>query len=101
MDRGFVLSDHADWPGLIETISATGAERVWVTHGFAAIVARWLQEQGVHAAALDTQFGEEGADDAAADAAAEATEGPVGGETAPVPTPTRPARRGRGAAGPS
>ena len=34
LDRGFPLSDHVDWPGLLEAIEATGAERVWVTHGY-------------------------------------------------------------------
>lgn len=28
-----VISDHADWPELLDTIEATGAEDVWVTHG--------------------------------------------------------------------
>jgi putative mRNA 3-end processing factor len=65
VDRGFVVSDHADWPGLLATIAATGAQRVWVTHGYAAILARWLQEQGLEARPLDTQFGDDAADDAA------------------------------------
>jgi putative mRNA 3-end processing factor len=59
VDRGFVLSDHADWPGLQAAIAATGATRVWVTHGYTAVMARWLQEQGLEALALDTHFGEE------------------------------------------
>ena len=33
VERGFVLSDHADWPGLNAAIRATRAERVYVTHG--------------------------------------------------------------------
>lgn len=56
VDRGFVLSDHTDWDGLMSTIKATGAERVWVTHGYAAAVARYLQEQGLHAEAIQTHF---------------------------------------------
>src|SRR5215467_10562795 len=56
IDRGFVLSDHADWPGLLGAIRATGAERVWVTHGYTAVLARWLQEKGLKARALQTQF---------------------------------------------
>lgn len=61
VDRGFVLSDHVDWPSLQETIGATGAERVWVTHGYTAVVARWLQEQGLDAYAVPTRFeGEDG-----------------------------------------
>jgi putative mRNA 3-end processing factor len=60
MDRGFVLSDHADWPGLLEAIAATGAESVGVTHGYAGTVARYLAERGLNAWVLPTQFeGEE------------------------------------------
>jgi putative mRNA 3-end processing factor len=46
LDRGFVLSDHADWPGLLRAIRETGAHRVWVTHGFSETLARWLNENG-------------------------------------------------------
>jgi len=56
VDRGFVLSDHVDWPGLLHTIKASGAETVWVTHGYAATVARWLQEQGQNARAIESRF---------------------------------------------
>jgi putative mRNA 3-end processing factor len=49
LDRGFVLSDHADWPGLLTAIAQTGAETVWVTHGYRAPLARWLEEHGRHA----------------------------------------------------
>ncbi len=42
VDRGFVLRDHADWPGLQRAIAATGAERVIVTHGYEAVMVRWL-----------------------------------------------------------
>jgi len=65
VDRGFALSDHADWPGLLAAIAATGAERVWVTHGYSAVLARWLQEQGLDAATLATDF--EGEPDTGAD----------------------------------
>lgn len=62
VDRGFALSDHADWPGLLAAIAATGAERVWVTHGYSAVLARWLAEQGLEASAVATRFeGEQGA----------------------------------------
>ncbi len=47
VDRGFVLSDHADWPGLLQTIAETQAEHVVVTHGSAEILARYLQENGL------------------------------------------------------
>jgi putative mRNA 3-end processing factor len=56
VERGFTLSDHADWPGLLEAIAATGASRVWVTHGFTAPVVRWLQEKGLEARAIATRF---------------------------------------------
>ena len=57
VDRGFVLSDHADWPELNSAIAATNAETVYVTHGFAPEVVRWLNENiGVNAVALKTQF---------------------------------------------
>jgi putative mRNA 3-end processing factor len=52
LDRGFVLSDHADWMGLLDTISASSAERVLVTHGFAEELVRFLREKGLAAEAL-------------------------------------------------
>jgi putative mRNA 3-end processing factor len=58
-DRGFVLSDHVDWPSLLEVVAATGAERVLVTHGYVAPVVRWLREHGVDAYGLDTRYGDE------------------------------------------
>ena len=56
VDRGFVLSDHADWPGLLSAIESSQAERILVTHGYARTLANWLGENGVHAQALDTRF---------------------------------------------
>ena len=56
VDRGFALSDHVDWPGLMAAIEATGAERVRVTHGYAGVVVRWLAERGIDAAAVPTRF---------------------------------------------
>ena len=56
MDRGFVLSDHADWDGLIATIRATGAENIWVTHGYTAEMVRWLTENGLNARAIATRY---------------------------------------------
>jgi putative mRNA 3-end processing factor len=44
-DRGFVLSDHADWPGLLDSIAATGASRVLATHGHAEALARHLSRR--------------------------------------------------------
>ena len=59
VDRGFVLSDHADWPGLQRAIAATGCERVIVTHGYEAVMVRWLREQGLQADAFRTEYGDE------------------------------------------
>jgi putative mRNA 3-end processing factor len=55
-DRGFVLSDHADWPALLRTIEETGARRILVTHGYADELARFLAEKGYDAAALPTPY---------------------------------------------
>ena len=60
LDHGFVLSDHADWKGLITAIHATGAEKVYLTHGSTAIFGKFLQEEkGIDAVELETLFGEE------------------------------------------
>ncbi len=59
VDRGFVMSDHADWPGLQDAIRATQAERVFVTHGSVAVMVRWLREQGLQAESFQTSFGED------------------------------------------
>ncbi len=56
VDRGFVLSDHADWKGLNTAIKATGAERVYVTHGYTSVFAKWLGENGIEALEGKTHF---------------------------------------------
>ena len=58
-DRGFAMSDHADWPGLQQAIEATGAGRVIVTHGSVAVMVRYLTERGLQAQAFETEFGQE------------------------------------------
>jgi putative mRNA 3-end processing factor len=58
-DRGFVLSDHADWPGLLGAIAATGAQRVIVTHGSSSAMVRYLGEQGLQAQAFETEYGDD------------------------------------------
>ncbi|MEO6186768.1 MAG: ligase-associated DNA damage response exonuclease [Steroidobacteraceae bacterium] len=58
-DRGFVLSDHADWPSLLRTFRDTGARRILLTHGHTDTMVRYLREQGVDAAALRTEYGAE------------------------------------------
>jgi putative mRNA 3-end processing factor len=61
-DRGFVVSDHADWPGLLGAIEATGASTVLATHGSTAILTRYLRERGLDARALSTPWEGERAD---------------------------------------
>jgi putative mRNA 3-end processing factor len=60
MDRGFILSDHADWPGLQRAIAATEAGRVIVTHGYEAPLVRWLCQQGLRAGSFDISPGGDG-----------------------------------------
>ena len=55
-DRGFVLSDHADWPALLQTIAETGAPRVLATHGHAEPLARYLREQGLDVGVMRTAW---------------------------------------------
>jgi putative mRNA 3-end processing factor len=59
VDQGFVMSDHADWPGLMSAIGATGAQQVRVTHGSVPVLVRWLCEQGLDAQAFQTEYGHE------------------------------------------
>lgn len=56
VDRGFVLSDHADWPGLMQAIAASAASRVIVTHGQVDVLVRWLQQQGLQAGSFQTEY---------------------------------------------
>ncbi|WP_374668601.1 ligase-associated DNA damage response exonuclease [Ramlibacter sp.] len=65
-DRGFVVSDHADWPGLHAAIDATGASRVIVTHGSVPVMVRVLQERGLQAGAFQTEYGDDALDAPAA-----------------------------------
>ena len=55
-DRGFVISDHADWNGLNTAIRETGAENIYVTHGYTEIFTHWLNEQGFRAKVIPTEF---------------------------------------------
>lgn len=77
-DRGFVLSDHADWPALLDTIRETGAARVLASHGYAEPLAHYLSEHGVASGTIRTAWeGEAGsqADDAEVAAGTEAGQG--------------------------
>jgi len=59
VDAGFSVSDHADWDGLICAVKASKAEKVYVTHGSQAIFSKYLNEIGIEAAELKTEYGEE------------------------------------------
>lgn len=64
-DRGFILSDHCDWQQLNTAIEATGAEKVYVTHGYQSAFARWLREsRNLQAFEVDTLYEAEGGEDA-------------------------------------
>ncbi len=56
VDRGFILSDHVDWPGVNTAIRETGAQKIITTHGYTSIFTKWLLEQGYQASAESTQF---------------------------------------------
>lgn len=55
-DRGFIMSDHADWDGLNDAIAQTGAERVFVTHGYTSVFSKWLTSRGYDAQIVQTEF---------------------------------------------
>jgi putative mRNA 3-end processing factor len=79
-DAGFALSDHADWKGLLAAIRATGAEKVFVTHGFQAVLSRYLNEQGITAAEVKTEYGEDEEGGSEETAVAEANRDAAGAE---------------------
>ena len=58
-DAGFILSDHADWDGLLAACKATGAECVYATHGFQAAFSRYLRETGIQAKEVKTEYGDD------------------------------------------
>ena len=60
VDEGFVLSDHADWPGLLQAIDLCAPEKVYPTHGFTEVFSRYLREEkGMYAQAVKTEYGQE------------------------------------------
>ena len=64
-DAGFVLSDHVDFPALLQTIDQTGASHIIATHGYTDALVHLMSDRNVQASALRTRFGgEEEADDA-------------------------------------
>ncbi len=59
-DRGFVLSDHADWQGLLTAVEESGAQHIYTTHGYKDIFARYLsEEKGLDAWPVDTLYEEQ------------------------------------------
>ena len=62
-DKGFVISDHADWPALLQTISETGASRVLATHGYAEPLARHLRSHGLDSGIIRTAWEGEPSED--------------------------------------
>lgn len=56
-DAGFAISDHADWQGLISAIKATKAEKVHITHGQTAVFSKYLNEIGISADEVKTEYG--------------------------------------------
>jgi putative mRNA 3-end processing factor len=56
LERGFVLSDHADWRDLNQAVECCNPEELWVTHGFSDVFARYQNEKGRKAAPLKTEF---------------------------------------------
>lgn len=69
-DRGFIVSDHADWAGLNDAIKATGATKIFVTHGYTSSFERWLREESYDAHTVSTAYEGEGFDSAATEDAA-------------------------------
>jgi putative mRNA 3-end processing factor len=63
-DRGFIVSDHADWEGLNTAIKATGATKIFATHGYTGAFQKWLASQGYDAHIVSTDYQGEGFDQA-------------------------------------
>jgi len=59
IDRGFALSDHADWEGLNQAVKATRAEKVFVTHGYTVEFSKWLNQQGIYSEVVNNLCEEE------------------------------------------
>jgi putative mRNA 3-end processing factor len=58
-DAGFALSDHADWNGLLQACKETEAECIYATHGFQSVFTRFLNEQGINAKEVKTEYGDD------------------------------------------
>lgn len=74
-DMGFVMSDHCDWEDLNQAVLATGAENIYVTHGYRSVYAKWLRENfGLNAIELETQFEGESIENSSLEASKEESE---------------------------
>jgi putative mRNA 3-end processing factor len=62
-DRGFSLSDHADWEGILQAVKETEAENILITHGYLSQLAKWFCENGINAGILETSLNREGEND--------------------------------------
>lgn len=82
VDRGFVMSDHADWQQLRDAIRATGAERIFVTHGFTSVFQRYLEEAGFDAHIVATEYEGETAGEAPSDTPSHTPSGTAAGDAA-------------------
>ncbi|WP_108803251.1 ligase-associated DNA damage response exonuclease [Aquimarina sp. Aq107] len=56
IDKGFVLSDHCDWDGLLNAVQETGATKIITTHGYTEIFSKYLRELGYDARTEKTQY---------------------------------------------
>ncbi len=81
LDRGFILSDHADWDGLLEVIEETGAERVIVVNGFVHPLVRWCRDRGKVAGGTSTISGIVNEDAKATDVTSQSADSDFGGST--------------------
>jgi putative mRNA 3-end processing factor len=59
-EKGFVLSDHADWNELHRTVRETGARTVFLTHGKTEVFERFLREEGLDVRLFKTEYDAEG-----------------------------------------
>lgn len=62
IDRGFALSDHADWTALNKAVEASGASKVYVTHGYTEAFSKYLCEKGLDARVARTAYNAESDD---------------------------------------
>ena len=60
LNRGFPLSDHADWEGLLQAVKESEADKILITHGYSSSLAKWLCENGYNAHVLESSFMSEG-----------------------------------------